>query len=222
MHILTHARKTVAVFPFDIITGNTNTRFCLNLRHVFMYHHQATWRCSPRHIRSRRSSLCSTTSSKSESTLSSSAPSTAAHDSGEYIMLLLRSCLCRSKSRYHAQDGTLFRCTHDEELDANRQNSLTFSPTKSRRLTLLLACGWLLHWTHVLYVRGKFTWYLLAGGQASGGYRVVVCGAQRTRLLRGHHERHYACVCRVSGACAPTPSRYHAQDGKEGTLVMMT
>ena len=56
------------------------------------HHLQATWRCSPRRIRSRRCSRCSTTSSKSGSTLSSSARSTAAHDSGGFMPLL--SCLC--------------------------------------------------------------------------------------------------------------------------------
>ena len=70
---------------------------------------------------------------------------------------------------------------------------------------------------YVVLLRDIFTWYLLTLGQASGGYRVVVRSAQRARLLRGHHERHYARVCRVSGALTQhsrTPSSRTRWEGR--------
>jgi hypothetical protein len=128
-------------------------------------------------------------------------------------------------------------CTHDGESDTDKQNSLTFSPAeteqKTRTPACLLACllrcctghtytfAW---YIYVVLLRGTCTclpgrrqaedigsWYAVLNVL---GFFAVITNATMLAFVGSQvHSRNTHAL---------THSLHHAQDGKEGTLVMMT
>jgi hypothetical protein len=213
MHVLTQARKTAAVLSFGIITRNmTRLSFCFAVcvrarsfllliicRLLGAVRPGVSARAAARAAQQRRRNP-----DRRCQVLHGQPPPTIPVGSCRSFLA------CAAFFDVHSRRGIRYRQTELADLFSCRDRA---EDSNACLLACLLAS--LLHWTHVyicvIYLRGTVTWYmyLLTWAQASGGYRVVVRSAQRARLLRGHHERHYARVCRVSGALTQH-SRTHA------------